>query len=1072
MPTITCLITCKDGSQEGLTLTLDSIASLSEHAAQVVLCGDIAGVGLGWQDGRNDRAYVQVSGVSPASMLLRGLEVARGDLLVWLHPGDVLFNDGVKRIVESWQGNEGPPWYLGQGEWREGLSEEHAPVYPVGFRFSKRALLLGGNYVFRPSSFISVSALRRIAPLLDESLVHMVEYDLWLRLADLGEPQVVPALVASAVREESDSDSPEVWGQLTEVQQITRKHEPRGMTPGQLMAAVHFLKVQSAHSDLLPHSIEATLEGLEAMAVAAMVRMTGAGPGCPANSRPVVYFSTVALVAGRSGGIVGYLLGLANSMAEAGEAQVHVGLTNFNYRGLNKHFHEGVQRHRLFGVATQYILERELETITRVRADWVVYVYPGQHDLHAHPTRAFRTACCIPDLQHLTHPEFFTAPERLYRDKALQLAVGSADFLFTLSEHARVEICKVYGCERAEVDVIYPAPSSLYQKGPAPEDELGRLRKRYKLPKEYAIYPGNFWPHKNHDGLLSSLSILERRGVKVPVVLTGDMDHAAPALRDRLRQAEREGQVHVLGYVAEKQLHALMSGARCLVFPSLFEGFGIPLAEALSLGVPVACSDRCSLPEVGAGFVHYFDPDSPESMATAIEKVWTGAQNDEARYQRMIQGRGFDYRTSAAKLLKCLQGEGYASRPSQKTSIQVREPVRVSIVTPSFQQASYLKACIDSVLTQDYPHIEYAVFDGGSTDGSREILESYGRRFFWKSGPDGGQTSAINAGLRRAQGQILGYLNSDDLLLPGAVSAVVKEWERFPGADVVYGRANRIDEQGRLLGEYPTREFDLELFKADCFISQPAAFWHRRAMEKSGCLDESFQFAMDYEYWQRIACGGGLFLRLDQLLACSREHAVTKTFSQRGKIFHDIFRSQILHWGRIHEQWWLGYLRYLKQEKQGWAGRFVPGGSLQVGVARHLANVARPWTRWWKQPHKLMQIAREWKPCEVSGVDPDGWAGTDLKIPLQLAQKTTVFLEGYSPDEKLIRFSFGPAKRILVNAARDKKFVVENVLEAGTYWMRARCASSRQPGDPRALGFYMGATNAFLFLRNNRPALG
>src|SRR5437899_364684 len=108
----------------------------------------------------------------------------------------------------------------------------------------------------------------------------------------------------------------------------------------------------------------------------------------------------------------------------------------------------------------------------------------------------------------------------------------------------------------------------------------------------------------------------------------------------------------------------------------------------------------------------------------------------------------------------------------------INEPELVSIVTPSFRQGRFLRQCIESVLTQDYPRIEYFVFDGGSKDESRAILESYGDRFHWQSEPDGGQTSAINAGLRRAKGSILAYLNSDDVLLPGAVSAVVDAFRR------------------------------------------------------------------------------------------------------------------------------------------------------------------------------------------------------------------------------------------------------------------------------------------------------
>src|SRR4051812_1755633 len=113
----------------------------------------------------------------------------------------------------------------------------------------------------------------------------------------------------------------------------------------------------------------------------------------------------------------------------------------------------------------------------------------------------------------------------------------------------------------------------------------------------------------------------------------------------------------------------------------------------------------------------------------------------------------------------------------------------VSIITPSFQQGPFLRACIESVLAQDYARVEYLVLDGGSSDESVEILRSYGGRFFWRSERDGGQAAAVNAGLRRARGEIVAFLNSDDLLLPGAISAAVRSLREMPTIDVVYGRA-------------------------------------------------------------------------------------------------------------------------------------------------------------------------------------------------------------------------------------------------------------------------------------------
>jgi glycosyltransferase involved in cell wall biosynthesis len=255
-------------------------------------------------------------------------------------------------------------------------------------------------------------------------------------------------------------------------------------------------------------------------------------------------------------------------------------------------------------------------------------------------------------------------------------------------------------------------------------------------------------------------------------------------------------------------------------------------------------------------------------------------------------------------------------------------PPLVSIVTPSFQQADYLRAAIESVLGQDYPRIEYQVFDGGSKDGSVEILRSYGARFFWTSSPDGGQAAAINAGLRRAQGEIVAFLNSDDVLLPGAVSSAVRHLTDHPAIDVVYGRASMVDMGGQLLRPFPTQAFDARVFIEHCFISQPASFWRRTLHDRIGYFSTEFDDTLDYEFWIRAMLAGSQFEYIDEEWALAREHLGAKTQTRRGNIFRQIRDLQIRHLGYSGRNWWEQYLRYLRDERGG-GWRFLPGGENQ-----------------------------------------------------------------------------------------------------------------------------------------------
>ena len=179
----------------------------------------------------------------------------------------------------------------------------------------------------------------------------------------------------------------------------------------------------------------------------------------------------------------------------------------------------------------------------------------------------------------------------------------------------------------------------------------------------------------------------------------------------------------------------------------------------------------------------------------------------------------------------------------------------VSVVTPSLNQAQYLEAAIVSVLEQDYGHIEYLVIDGGSTDGSLEIIQRYaGRLNSWVSEPDTGQTDAINKGFARTSGEVMAYLNSDDLLRPGAVREAVEYFEAHPEVGMVYGDADYIDETGQVIGKFPAAQTDYKrLRRGYVHIPQQAAFFRSKLWRQVGPLDPSFNFAMDYDLWVRIA---------------------------------------------------------------------------------------------------------------------------------------------------------------------------------------------------------------------------
>jgi glycosyltransferase involved in cell wall biosynthesis len=178
----------------------------------------------------------------------------------------------------------------------------------------------------------------------------------------------------------------------------------------------------------------------------------------------------------------------------------------------------------------------------------------------------------------------------------------------------------------------------------------------------------------------------------------------------------------------------------------------------------------------------------------------------------------------------------------------------VSIVTPSYNQAHFLEATLRSVLEQDYPNIEYLVVDGASTDGSVEIIRRYANRLaWWISEKDSGQPEAINKGMQRARGKFVGWLNSDDIYLPGAVSAAVTVFQSHPEAGLVYGDAQAIDTDGNPFNLMRARQYTLADLMAFNIICQPAAFMRLSVLNEVGYLNPAYHLLMDNLLWMCMA---------------------------------------------------------------------------------------------------------------------------------------------------------------------------------------------------------------------------
>ena len=224
----------------------------------------------------------------------------------------------------------------------------------------------------------------------------------------------------------------------------------------------------------------------------------------------------------------------------------------------------------------------------------------------------------------------------------------------------------------------------------------------------------------------------------------------------------------------------------------------------------------------------------------------------------------------------------------------------VSIITPSFNQAEFLEDCIRSVLDQDYPNIEYIIVDGGSRDGSQAIIKRFGKQItWWVSEPDGGQAEAINKGYSKAKGEIVAWLNSDDLYRPSAISEAVEFLEKHPKTAMVYGDLDSIKRDGQRFHTIKYQQFDVIDLLAFRMIGQPSVFMRRKMMPKERLLDPNFHYLLDHHLWLRIAIDHPI-QHVPRIWAAARHHSGAKNRAQASHFGEEAFR--IVSWAEKQDK--------------------------------------------------------------------------------------------------------------------------------------------------------------------------
>lgn len=871
-----------------------------------------------------------------ADAINKGFRLCTGDIVAWLNADDFYLPGAFEVVTEAWKMHPDAAFWFGNGNRVFENGSLKSIFNPGTMLYNHKALVEGLDYILQPATFIHGQWLRQVG-YLRTHLRWGFDWDLWIRLANLSRPVALGHCLAASREWESTLTASGGFKRAEELRCLAEEHCGKSITYGALRYWLDTLRGFVATNDgEYGRSVFGAVNALDARVQCEMRRLGVDDGGMPimehfsvtaeqypvsevmtdavverpdlvchrveTDSRRVIGVDLFPLYPGASGGIVPWIQGVLRAMIRLypndqmilfhrlGEPPLKLTGANVQYIGLAEQ-------------TEAFFAEMSLR-FKELNGDVLIRSYPHTH----HPDIPFeRQIFVIPDIQHEYYPEFFERDVLTARRQAFSVALSRAGGIATMTEHSRKTL----------LDNPWTKCEDIFLMPAALPDELVAHAGTDSLPEQarhfdhYFYMPANLWQHKNHQRLFQAFEMaLPDLPPRTGLILTGNPD----GFSQLIKGFENLPIVH-LGYVSHNQVSALFQHASALVYFSLFEGFGMPLLEAFHHGTAVLCSNIPPLLEVGGDAVLSCDPKDHLAMAQLMIRLMREPELKPYLAQHYAQRLAvYDWNGPARSLRQAI--ERVIRNAVAET---VYRPSKISIVMPTRNHGKFIRAAIDSVLDQQDPAFELWVMDGASTDDTVEILKSYGTRIQWVSEPDKGQTDAINKGMYRVNGDILAYLNSDDILLPGSLRTVRNFFEENPECDMVYGNADYIDVEGGIIGTYATASYSFERLMRDCCVCQPSTFWRRRIADRVGEFNVKLQTAMDYEYWLRMANAGAVIRNIQDKLAQSRLHKDAKTLAMRGTVYREIFQicreqggyvSYSYYHGfwfyRIFESWWGG----------------------------------------------------------------------------------------------------------------------------------------------------------------------
>ncbi len=759
----------------------------------------------------------------------QGIAKSTGQLVTWLNSDDYLLSNSLYNMAQAFYQNPDAAFYYGNGLRVDKSGKTIETYYPSEYVFFQRSeMIFSLNRILQPATFINRKVVN-VKAFLDEKLNFGLDTDLWIRLAEKGRTIHVPKLIAAS-REYADTKTASgTFKRVEELRQIAAKYSDFDITPGGICYMLHALheKIKNYPNLYQPELIDSVLTAWnETKHLLDRLKQNYATVGADYIEPKVT--------------LIFYMKSASYDAKKTLAALDNQTNKNFECKIITDDI-ETLKKQILLKNSSIHYLKKTGNSLVRsynyaiheAKGEIISFIKPGDDLDETYINTLINYFYMLPQVQMIYGPKNNNSQSLLFKYSSLNhFAIEGANYNYWWA--FRKSIIKFTRSLDVSLNTHYFFDLIL-----------------------------KFFKHSSEIHLINELLIEQVNNFKNPQTII--------QIKEKLiicsKYLHKTPLNHYYEYWEAKHQNP---GKRSIALPKIFNPRNIAQLHYAIKEKDAKTVIAQSIPKIlklSKFIVRYLNIND-KNIFEKFKEIYNN--RDDLIIQR-----------HALKIPEERTGKPLLLPKKYFFNKTVKKAPKISIVTPSFNQGNFIERTLNSVLIQNYPNLEYIVQDGGSSDNTISILEQYASKLkHWESKKDNGQSHAINLGFKHATGEIMAYLNSDDLLLPGSLNYIAEYFNKHPDVDVVYGHRILINGNDYEIGRWTLPKHCSKVLEWADFVPQETLFWRRTAWEKAGgCIDESFKFAMDWDLIMRLLDSGANMKRLPRYLGAFRIHQQQKTLS-------------------------------------------------------------------------------------------------------------------------------------------------------------------------------------------------